>query len=76
MKTRANESVYWPGMNASICNYRNNCVTCSRNAPSLPHEPIQMTPTSVGWFSLLNGMSTFVGYLKSSYINTSISTNW
>ena len=32
-------------MNASIRNYRNNCITCSRNAPSLPHEPIQMTPT-------------------------------
>ena len=45
MKTHANESVYWPGMNASIHNYRNNCITCSRNAPSLPYEPIQMTPT-------------------------------
>ena len=45
MKTRANESVYWPEMNASFRNYRNNCITCSRNAPSLPHEPIQMTPT-------------------------------
>ena len=45
MKTRANESVYWPGMNVSIRNYKDNCITCSRNAPSLPHEPIQMTPT-------------------------------
>lgn len=45
MKARANDSVYWPGMNASIRNYRYNCITCSRNAPSLPHEPIQMTPT-------------------------------
>ena len=45
MKTLANESVYWPGMNASIRNYRDNCITCSRNAPSLPHEPIEMTAT-------------------------------
>ena len=45
MKTHANESVYWPGMNASICNYRDNCITCSRNSPCLPHEPIHMTPT-------------------------------
>ena len=44
-KTHANESVYRPGMNASIGNYRNNCITCSRNAPSQQHEPIQMTPT-------------------------------
>ena len=32
-------------MNASIRNYRNNCITCWRNAPSQPHEPIQMTHT-------------------------------
>ena len=44
MKMHANESVYWPGMNASICNYRDNSITCSRNAPNLPHELIYMTP--------------------------------
>ena len=32
-------------MNASIHNYRNNCITCLRNVPSLPYEPIQMIPT-------------------------------
>ena len=41
VKTCANDLVYWPGMNASIRNYRANCITCS----SLTHEPIQMTPT-------------------------------
>ena len=45
MKMCANKSVYWPGMNASIRYYRDNCITCSRNAPSLPYEPIHMTPT-------------------------------
>ena len=55
MKMCANESVYWPGMNASICNYRDNCITCSRNAPSLPHEPIQMKPTLEWFFNKLCG---------------------
>ena len=45
MKSRASESVYWPGMNASIRNYRANCITCSRIAPSQPQEPISMTPS-------------------------------
>ena len=45
MKARASESVYWPGMNASIRNYRAHCITCSRIAPSQPQEPISMTPS-------------------------------
>ena len=72
----ANESVYWSGMNASIHNYRNNCITCSRNAPSLPHEPIHMTPTQewpfqqivmdlfyVGSFTYLACADRFTGWL-------------
>ena len=40
MKARANESVYWPRMNASIRNIRANCMVCSKIAPSQPKEPI------------------------------------
>ena len=43
MKARANESVYWPGMNASIRTTRANCTECSRIAPSQPREPITLT---------------------------------
>ena len=43
MKARANESVYWPGMNASICRTRANCIECSKIAPSQPREPITLT---------------------------------
>ena len=43
MKARANESVYWPGMNASIRTTRANCTECSKIAPSQPREPITLT---------------------------------
>ena len=45
MKARANDSVYWPGMNASIGNFRANCSICTTIAPSQPREPITMTPS-------------------------------
>ena len=45
MKARANVSVYWPGMDASIRNFHASCRTCSTIAPSLPREPIVMTPS-------------------------------
>ena len=44
MKTRANNTIYWPGMNASICNFRVNCPTCTTIVPNQPWEPIIMTP--------------------------------
>lgn len=43
MKARANESVYWPGMDASIRSIRANCMVCSTMAPSQPREPIILT---------------------------------
>ena len=45
MRARANDSVYWPGMNASIRNFRANCSFCTTIAPSQPREPITMTPS-------------------------------
>ena len=45
MKACANESVYWPGMNASICNTRAGCMYCSKIDPSQPKEPINSTPS-------------------------------
>ena len=29
MKARTNDTVYWPGMNVSIRNFRANCLTCA-----------------------------------------------
>lgn len=43
MKSRANETVYWPGMDASIRNHRESCDTCNRVAPSQPREPIVLS---------------------------------
>ena len=43
MKVRANESVYWPGMNASIRNTRASCMFCTKIAPSQIKEPINLT---------------------------------
>ena len=44
MKAHVNDTVYWPGMNASIRNFRANCPTRATIAPSQPQEPIMMTP--------------------------------
>ena len=43
MKARANESVFWPGINASIRTTRANCTECSKIAASQPREPITLT---------------------------------
>ena len=43
MKARANETVYWPGMDACIRNHRESCGTCNRIGPSQPREPLILT---------------------------------
>ena len=44
MKSRANSSVYWPGMGKDLRNTRYNCARCNSIAPSQPKEPIICTP--------------------------------
>ena len=44
MKACVKDSVYWPDMNASICNLRMSCSTCTTITPSQPREPITITP--------------------------------
>ena len=50
MKARANESVYWPGMNASIRNTRASCMFCTKFAPTKTKEPINLTQYPDGPF--------------------------
>lgn len=45
MKARANETIYWPGLDADIRNFRSNCTICNTIAPSQPKEPLVLTPT-------------------------------
>ena len=45
MKACANDSVYWSGMNASICNFRANSSICATVALIQPQELITMTPS-------------------------------
>jgi len=46
MKARANQCVYWPGMDASIRNYRDTCLspTCVKHRQSQQVEPLILTP--------------------------------
>ena len=44
MQARANQTVYWPGMNASIRNFKASCTTCSNIAPSQSKETINLSP--------------------------------
>ena len=48
MSARANQTVYWPGMNACIRNHRNQCADCNQIAPSQSAEPLILT-TSPEW---------------------------
>ena len=43
MKNRANCSIYWPGLSNSISNFRRNCNTCEKNAPSQRQEPLVLS---------------------------------
>ena len=46
MRARATECVYWPGINASIAQVRENCRYCDSIAPSQPRQPLQPLPPS------------------------------
>lgn len=48
MKARANETIYWPGLDADIRNFRANCSTCNSIAPSQPREPM-MSSSPPDW---------------------------
>ena len=39
MCSRAESSIFWPGMSSDITALRNNCGPCNRNAPSQPSAP-------------------------------------
>lgn len=44
MLRRARQSVYWPGMEGDLQYHRSSCTGCERHAPSLPPEPLVLTP--------------------------------
>jgi hypothetical protein len=44
MKSRAQSSIYWPGLSNAIANRRSQCHTCNTIAPSQPVEPLHPTP--------------------------------
>jgi len=44
MSARANQTVYWPGMNTCIRNHRNQCIACNQIAPTQLAEPLILTP--------------------------------
>ena len=44
MRSRAKNTVYWPGLNSSIRKKREECTTCNELAPSQAKEPLKMMP--------------------------------
>ena len=44
MKKRANDTVYWPGMNKDLKNIRENCHYCNTVAPRFSKQPLMLTP--------------------------------
>ena len=45
MKARANQTVYWPGMDAQMKNFKDTCADCLENSPSQQAEPLMLTPS-------------------------------
>ena len=45
MRYRANQTVYWPGLDSSIKIHRDNCADCTERAPSQWAEHIELTPS-------------------------------
>ena len=44
MRSRASESVYWPGLTSAIKQIRNNCMFCNKVAPSQARQTLQLIP--------------------------------
>ena len=47
MRSRASNSIYWPGLNLAIRQKREGCQICNTIAPSHPREPLQLIPPSL-----------------------------
>ena len=76
MSRRANQTVYWPGMEADIRNRRYSCSHCNENAPSQTKEPYSEAPKpmypfqyicmdyfEIGHHSYLSCVDRFSGWL-------------
>ena len=58
-KARAQEAVWWPGINASICTYVENCEACIKQRYQ-PPEPLQPpTPLALPWQKLAIDLCEF-----------------
>ena len=55
MQNRANDSIYWPGLNRDIHRVRDNCKTCTAHSPSQSKEPITPTPPPQYPFQMITG---------------------
>ena len=47
MTARAQQTVYWPGIETAIRNTRYNCQKCNESAPSQRREPLQLSPAQI-----------------------------
>ena len=55
MTNRADQSVFWPGINTDIQKKRSMCRACIRNAPSQPAGPPVRPPSPEYPFQLIVG---------------------
>ena len=76
MKFRANNCIYWPGLDNSIRQHRDTCKDCNENAPSQPKEPLILSSSpeypfqqicadyfQIGDYSYLDIVDRFSGWL-------------
>ena len=65
MRTRASDTVYWPGMQREIGERRARCDSCDRVSPSLPASPPHPLPSPEYPFQML--ASDYFTYEGNSY---------
>ena len=66
MCSRAESSVFWPGMTKDIASLRNNCGSCNRNAPSQPSAP--PTPPTIPSYPFQCIASDFFSFGGHNYL--------
>ena len=66
MTSRADTSVFWPGITTDINILRNNCNSCNRNAPSQPNAP--PTPPTMPAYPFQCIVSDFFQYGGHNYL--------
>jgi len=64
MSARANQTVYWPGMNSEIRHHRTHCESCNQILPAQSAELLVQSPASKWPFQQMSAQKNDFSMLK------------